>query len=101
MYFSVSYKFSTIRIYYFHNQEGNKQFKKKFNTSHIITASLCSLKKIFQLLLLFTLKKIILYSTENYIQYPVINHNGKEYEEECMIRVTESLCCSAEINITL
>ena len=23
-----------------------------------------------------------LYSTENYIQYPVINHNGKEYEKE-------------------
>ena len=23
--------------------------------------------------------KILLYSTENYIQYPMINHNGKEY----------------------
>ena len=23
------------------------------------------------------------YSTGNYIQYPVINHNGKEYEKEC------------------
>ena len=23
-------------------------------------------------------------STENYIQYPVINHNGKEYEKEYM-----------------
>ena len=23
--------------------------------------------------------KILLYSTENYIQYPVMNHNGKEY----------------------
>lgn len=22
------------------------------------------------------------YSTENYIQYPIIKHNGKEYEEE-------------------
>ena len=21
---------------------------------------------------------------ENYIQYPVINHNGKEYEKECI-----------------
>ena len=28
--------------------------------------------------------KILLYSTENYIQYPVINHNGKEYEKECI-----------------
>ena len=26
--------------------------------------------------------KVLLYSTGNYIQYPVINHNGKEYEEE-------------------
>ena len=26
--------------------------------------------------------KVLLYSTENYIQYPVINHNGKEYEKE-------------------
>ena len=24
--------------------------------------------------------KILLYSMGNYIQYPVINHNGKEYE---------------------
>ena len=28
--------------------------------------------------------KVLLYSTGNYIQYPVINHNGKEYEEEHM-----------------
>ena len=28
--------------------------------------------------------KALLYSTRNYIQYPVINHNGKEYEKECM-----------------
>ena len=26
--------------------------------------------------------KFLLYSTGNYIQYPVINHNGKEYEKE-------------------
>ena len=26
--------------------------------------------------------KILLYSTGNYIQYPVTNHNGKEYEKE-------------------
>ena len=23
--------------------------------------------------------KVLLYSTENHIQYPMINHNGKEY----------------------
>ena len=28
--------------------------------------------------------KILLYSTGNYIQYPEINHNGREYEKECM-----------------
>ena len=27
--------------------------------------------------------KVLLYSTGNYIQYPVINHNGKEFEKEC------------------
>ena len=26
--------------------------------------------------------KTLLYSTRNYTQYPVINHNGKEYEKE-------------------
>ena len=29
--------------------------------------------------------KVLLYSTENYIQYPGINHNGKEYEKEFYI----------------
>ena len=28
--------------------------------------------------------KVLLYSTENYIQYPMINHNGKEYKKECI-----------------
>ena len=42
--------------------------------------------------------KVLLSNTANYIQYPVINHNGKEYEKE---RVTESLCRTAEINTTL
>ena len=28
--------------------------------------------------------KVLLYSTGNDIQYPVINHNGKEYEKECI-----------------
>ena len=26
--------------------------------------------------------KVLVYSTGNYIQYPVINQNGKEYEKE-------------------
>ena len=28
--------------------------------------------------------KVLLYNTRNYIQYPLINHNGKEYEKECI-----------------
>ena len=40
--------------------------------------------------------KVLLYSTGNYIQYLVINHNGKEYT--C---ITESLCYTTEINTTL
>ena len=46
--------------------------------------------------------KVLLYSIGNYIQYLVINHNAKEYFQECVyIRITESLCCTAEINTTL
>ena len=44
--------------------------------------------------------KALLYSTGNYIQYPVINHNGKEYEKEYIIYITESLCCTPETNTT-
>ena len=28
--------------------------------------------------------KVLLYSIENYIQYPAINNHGKEYEKECI-----------------
>ena len=29
--------------------------------------------------------KVLLYNTENYIQYPMINHNGKNYKKRmCM-----------------
>ena len=46
--------------------------------------------------------KVLLYSTGNYIQYPGINHNGKEYKKEGIdVGITESLCCTAEINTTL
>ena len=31
-----------------------------------------------------TNNKVLWYRTGNYIRYPVINHNGKEYEEECV-----------------
>ena len=52
--------------------------------------------------------KVLLCSTRNYIQYPAINHNVKEYEKECIyiyiyiyVCITEYLCCTAEINTTL
>ena len=39
--------------------------------------------------------KVLQYSTGNYIQYPVINHNGKEYEKECVYMYKWiSLLCS-------
>ena len=28
--------------------------------------------------------KVLLYNAENYIQYPMINHNGKEHKKECI-----------------
>ena len=31
--------------------------------------------------------KVLLWSTGNSIQYPVINHNGKEYEKEICIYI--------------
>ena len=44
---------------------------------------------------------VLLYSTGNYIQYPVINHNVKEYRKRIYIYITESLFYTAEINTTL
>ena len=44
--------------------------------------------------------KVLLYSTGNYIQYPVINHMGKEYIY-IYIYISESLCCIVEINTKL
>ena len=32
-------------------------------------------------------KQVLLYSIGSYIQYPVINHNGKEYEKNTYIYV--------------
>ena len=48
----------------------------------------------------------ILYSTGNYIQYPVIKPYEKEYEKDCVcvcvcVCVTESLCYRAVSDTTL
>ena len=49
--------------------------------------------------------KVSLYSTGNYIQYPMINHNGREYIKQCIymcvcmhVCIIKSLCYIAEIS---
>ena len=50
----------------------------------------------------WTNNKVLLYNTENYIQYPMINHNGKIYfKKRIYVCITELLCCTAEINTIL
>ena len=46
------------------------------------------------------INNFLLYSIGNYIQYPVINHNGKIWKRTYM-HITESLGAIAEIDITL
>ena len=35
--------------------------------------------------------KVLLHSTGNYIQYPVINHNGKDYKKECYLSLDDKI----------
>ena len=42
----------------------------------------------------------VLRKEKDYIQYPLINHNGEEYEKD-YVYITASFCCTAEINTTL
>ena len=71
--------------------------------------SLCKL-----LLIEWINNKVPMHSTGTYIQYPVINHNGKSCEKDwkrmyvCVHiyiyiyrYISESLCCTAEINTIL
>ena len=48
-------------------------------------------------------KEVRLHSTGNYGQHSVTTHNVNEYEKEYIICIciTESLCCTEEINTTL
>ena len=41
------------------------------------------------------------YSTGNYIQYPVVNDNGKEYKKRMSVCVRAESLCTAEIGITM
>ena len=46
--------------------------------------------------------KVLLYSTESYIQHSMINHDGKEYKKRIYIYMYNwLLCCTAEINTAL
>ena len=47
-----------------------------------------------KLLYMEWINKVPLYSTENYIQCPMINHNGKEYNKRMHISLymTETFC---------
>ena len=68
--------------------------------------------------------RVLLYSSGNYIQYPVVNQNGNKYKEECIhthihryifciyfciyfllykfyIYITKSICCTGETDKTL
>ena len=49
------------------------------------------------------INKVPLYGTENHIQYPMINHNRKEFQKETVcvcvcVCVCNSLFCAAEMN---
>ena len=36
--------------------------------------------------------KVLLYSAENYIQYPMINHNGQEYKSNVCVYIYICVC---------
>lgn len=42
--------------------------------------------------------KVLLWENRNYIQHLTQNHNGEEYEKEC---ITKSLCYTAEITCSI
>ena len=48
------------------------------------TSNMNQKKKMVVSIYIEWINKVLLCSTGNYIQYPVINHNGKEYEKECI-----------------
>ena len=45
--------------------------------------------------------KVLLYSTRNYIQYPEVNNNGKEYKKTMSVWVRAESLWTAEIGTTL
>ena len=45
------------------------------------------------------IKKILLFSTENYIHCPTINYSRKEYKKECVCLYTTLLCTHCKSTI--
>ena len=45
--------------------------------------------------------KVLMYSTGNHIESPVINHNGKEFKKNVCMCITESLCSTAAFQTLL
>ena len=45
--------------------------------------------------------KLLMCSTGNYIQYPIINYNEKNWEKKVHTGINRSLCCSPETNTIL
>ena len=48
-----------------------------------------------------TWKQGLMIATGKYIQYPVINHHGKETLKNMYMWITESFFCTVEIDATL
>ena len=94
--------------YPFLNYGRRKSSELKINSSWLLVLAL-SRRGIFLILfsqlrcklayIRWIKNKVLLYITGNYIQHPLINHNGKEYNVYTC--TAESLCCTAEINTTL
>ena len=50
---------------------------------------------------IYKINKILLCSTDNYIHYPAINHNGKEYEKVYIYINLNQFAVPPESNTTL
>ena len=74
--------------------------KWKSNRKHT-----CAYEEFWILIITYKVNKqqVLLYGTQNYIWYPVRNHNGKEYykKEYVYMYIIESPSCTEEISTTL
>ena len=80
------------------NAEDNNTGGRRRTIQIILTAEIQNTARIKLSFREWINNKVLLYSTGKHIQCPVIKHNGKEYEKECMY-----ICIhwTAEINTIL